>query len=73
MKRILFLFIIFLIGCAPVRYVDVNKKHNFYERHRYNSYTSPIWVPGRGVILETRIYRHQPRMIHKQQTRRKHK
>jgi PBP1b-binding outer membrane lipoprotein LpoB len=51
------MLIIFLGGCTPVRYVNVEKKHNFYQRHRSNTYTIPIWVPNVGVVLETRIYK----------------
>jgi len=59
MKKILsVLFIIFLIiGCMPVRRVNVNSRRNYYEKHRYNTYTSPTWIPGQGIILETHIYR----------------
>jgi hypothetical protein len=55
MKKLLFLLILVLGACTPVRYVDVHSRHNYYERHRYNTYTSPSWVPGVGVILETHI------------------
>jgi hypothetical protein len=51
------LLIIFLGGCTPIRYVNVEKKHNFYQKHRSNTYTIPIWVPNVGVVLETRIYK----------------
>ena len=59
MKRILLVLVLIflLIGCMPVRRVDVSSRHNYYERHRFNTYTSPTWIPGRGVILETHIYR----------------
>ena len=59
MKRILLVVILLfiLVGCVPVRRVDVSSRHNYYERHRFNTYTSPTWIPGRGVILETHIYR----------------
>jgi hypothetical protein len=56
----LILVVILLIGvisCTPVRYVNVERKHNYYQRHRANTYTVPVWVPGRGMLLETRIYR----------------
>jgi len=53
---ILFLWItMFLASCTPIRYVDVYSRHNYYERHRVNTYTSPIWIPGHGVILQTHI------------------
>lgn len=64
MKTILSLFltIILLSGCESVRYVNVSRKHNYYQRHRQNTYTIPTWVPGRGIMLETRIYRgHKPK------------
>lgn len=53
---------ILLQSCTPVRYVDFNSRHNYYEHHRYNTYTSPIWIPGHGVILQTHIVpnRHFP-------------
>jgi uncharacterized protein YceK len=63
MKRIilLFLVIILLSSCDSVRYVNVNNKHNYYQKHRYNTYTIPTWIPGKGIMLETRIYRgHKP-------------
>ena len=57
-KLISFLFVlVLLVGCMPVRRVNVASRHNYYERHRYNTYTSPTWVPGVGVVLETHIYR----------------
>jgi hypothetical protein len=51
------MLIIFLGACTPTRYVNTQKKHNFYQRHRSNTYTIPIWVPNVGVVLETRIYK----------------
>ena len=59
MKKILSLLVLIfvLIGCMPVRKVDVSSRHNYYQRHRYNTYTAPTWIPGRGIILETHIYR----------------
>lgn len=59
MKKIVSLLVLIfvLIGCMPVRRVNVSSRHNYYERHRHNSYTSPTWIPGRGIILETHIYR----------------
>lgn len=59
MKNLL-LAVILLVGiasCTPVRYVNVERKHNYYQRHRFNTYTSPTWIPGRGIVLETHIYR----------------
>lgn len=62
MKRLLFISIVFvLFGCASPKYVNFDKRHNYYQRHRYNTYTTPIWIPGRGILLETHIYRgHKP-------------
>jgi hypothetical protein len=59
MKTLYFvsLLIILLGACTPVRYVNVEKKHNFYQKHRSNTYTIPIWIPNVGIVLETRIYR----------------
>lgn len=67
MKKLI-LAVILLIGvisCTPVRYVNVERKHNYYQRHRFNTYTSPTWVPGRGIVLETHIYR-LPKKGHRQ-------
>ena len=57
MKKILFILGLILVlgSCTPVRYVNFHSRHNFYERHRHNTYTSPTWIPGRGVTLETHI------------------
>jgi hypothetical protein len=58
MKQFVLAFILFtLIGCMPVRRVNFNSKHNYYQRHRTNTYTSPTWIPGIGIVLETHIYR----------------
>jgi hypothetical protein len=58
---IFILMITVMFGCTTPKYVNVNRKHNYYQKHRYNTYTSPTWIPGRGVILETHIYRkHKP-------------
>jgi hypothetical protein len=60
MKKLIALLLV-LSSCTPVRYVNVERRHNYYERHRFNTYTVPVWVPGRGAILETRIVRpHRP-------------
>ena len=64
------LLVTFMVGCGPVRFVDVQKKHNYYQRHRYNTYTAPTWVPGFGVMLETHVYRNH-RNITKAPIRRK--
>jgi hypothetical protein len=53
---ILFLWItMFLASCTSVKRVNVYKRNNYYERHRANTYTSPMWVPGIGVVLQTHI------------------
>lgn len=69
MKNILIILAMFVIGCSPVKYVNVEKKHNYYQKHRSTTYTSPTWVPGQGIVLETKIYKHPKR---KQQSRHKH-
>jgi hypothetical protein len=71
MKNLILVVILLfgVIGCTPVRHVNVERKHNYYQRHRSNTYTLPIWVPGRGVILETRIYR-LPKKGHRHQPNR---
>ena len=57
-KLISLLFVLFLlVGCMPVRIVNVASRHNYYERHRHNTYTAPTWIPGVGIVLETHIYR----------------
>lgn len=55
MKKILALLLIVTAACSPVRHVDVASHHNYYERHRMNTYTSPTWVPGFGIVLQTHI------------------
>ena len=57
MKQLLSILLLIIVswGCRPVRYVNVHRKHNFYETHRYTTYTTPMWIPGRGIILETHI------------------
>ena len=50
---LLFIF----IGCVPIKRVNVSSRHNYYEKHRFNTYTSPTWIPGVGIVLETHIYR----------------
>ena len=57
MKQLLSILLLIIVswGCRPVRHVNVQRKHNFYERHRYATYTTPMWIPGRGIILETYI------------------
>jgi hypothetical protein len=57
MKTLLLATILLLVivGCTPVRYVNVERKHNYYQRHRSTTYTIPTWIPGRGILLETRI------------------
>ena len=73
MKKILSVIILLfvLVGCMPVRRVNVSSRHNYYEKHRYNSYTSPTLIPGRGIILETHIYR-LPKRSYAPKVRRRH-
>lgn len=66
MKFSLVILLLLLLGsCAPSRIVNVSSRHNYYNRHRATTYTHPLWVPGRGIILYTEIvpkYRfHKPR------------
>ena len=74
MKKILLLLVLIfvLIGCMPVRKVDVSSRHNYYQRHRYNTYTAPTWIPGRGIILETHIYRSPKRSYAPRDRRERH-
>ena len=54
LKKLAALFIIVAFtACTPVRYVNVHSHHNYYQRHRSTTYTSPVWVPGQGVLLQT--------------------
>jgi hypothetical protein len=54
MKSIITLLVlILLVGCIPVKVVNVERKHNYYQRHRTTTYTSPIWIPGHGIVLQT--------------------
>ena len=54
LKKLAALFIIVMFAsCVPVRYVNVHSHRNYYQRHRATTYTAPIWVPGRGVLLQT--------------------
>lgn len=67
MKKLLFILTIMMLGvsCVPSKIVNVSSRHNYYNRHRTTTYTHPIWIPGRGIVLYTEIhpkYRfHQPR------------
>lgn len=78
MKKILSMLLIVASACSPVRHVDVTRHNNYYERHRMNTFTSPTWVPGFGVILQTHIipYRslksYQKNDMDKRSARRKH-
>jgi len=60
--------IIMLTSCVPIRYVDVYSHHNYYQRHRFETYTVPVLVSGRGVMLQTlpipRQYRQSRRGKH---------
>jgi hypothetical protein len=63
MKNILILLCLFLVSCTPIKYVNVERKHNYYQRHRTTTYTTPIWIPGHGIVLQThkvRKYKSQP-------------
>ncbi len=54
MKNIITLLVlILLVGCVPVKIVNVESKHNYYQRHRTTAYTTPIWIPGHGIVLQT--------------------
>ena len=69
LKKLAALFIIIMFAsCVPVRYVDVYSHHNYYQRHRFETYTVPVLVPGRGVMLQTlpapRQYRQSRRGKH---------
>jgi len=54
MKYLLSILLIFIVAsCTPVRYVNVHSHRNYYQKHRATTYTAPVWVPGRGVLLQT--------------------
>ena len=56
MKQLLALIaLILVVGCTPVRRVNVSSRHNYYQRHRSHTYTVPMWIPNTGVVLETHI------------------
>jgi hypothetical protein len=52
MKKLL-LLIALLASCTPVRRINVHSRHNYYEKHRATTYTVPVFIPGKGVVLET--------------------
>jgi hypothetical protein len=56
-KYALLLIIVLLAGCVPVREVRFTRQHNYYQRHREHTFTAPVWIPGRGVILHTQRVR----------------
>lgn len=59
MKKVILILLVLttLIGCIPNRHiVNVRDVNNYYQKNRYNTYTIPLWVPGIGIILETRTY-----------------
>lgn len=57
------LLLLLLVGCTPVRYVNFEKRHNYYQKHRHNTYTIPVFIPGKGIILQTKVipYKKRPR------------
>jgi hypothetical protein len=59
MTKIIFIALLVLCAasCTPVKYVNVNSRHNYYQKHRPNTYTIPVWIPNVGVVLETHVYR----------------
>jgi hypothetical protein len=73
MKQLsLLILLLIFIGCTPVKYVNVERKHNYYHRHRHNTYTIPTWVPNVGVVLQTHIYRSKPIIKNNNPRRKKH-
>jgi hypothetical protein len=58
-KLVALVIIIMFTSCISVREVHMKHRHNAYERHRLNSYTSPMWIEGRGTVLQTHIIRHK--------------
>lgn len=64
MKKILaFILILTLVGCAPVLEVNVQSRHPFYQLRRPYYYTAPVWIPGRGVILQDHYIPRRQRQI----------
>ena len=47
------LVLILLVGCVPVKVLNPERTHNYYQRHRATTYTTPIWIPGHGIVLQT--------------------
>jgi hypothetical protein len=46
-----------MVSCIPSKhFVNVERSRNYYQRHRYNTYTIPLWTPGVGILLETRTF-----------------
>jgi hypothetical protein len=75
-KLLIVLGLIFVFACNPSMYVNPNSQHNFYNKYRAETYTSPTWIPGIGVVLETHIipkYRYyEPRYKQQRALRRKY-
>ena len=64
MKKLLGLFLIVtLLGCVPTLELNVHTRHHFYELNRARFYTAPVWIPGRGVILQEHYIPRQRRPI----------
>ena len=65
MKKLLLAIFLLLImvSCSPVRYANLQRKHNCYQRHKTTTYTIPMWIPGRGILLETHTI--TPHRVHK--------
>lgn len=55
MKKILVLLLIIVSACSPVRRVGIARHYNYYEVPRINTFTTPVWVPVFGIILQTHI------------------
>lgn len=67
-KLAVLLIIVVFASCVPVRYVDVYSHYNYYQKHRFQTYTVPVLIPGRGIMLQTlpapRQYRQLRRSKH---------
>jgi hypothetical protein len=48
-------FAMLINSCTPVRhYVNVKSHKNYYQKHRRTTYTVPVFIPGQGIVLETK-------------------
>ena len=65
MKKILvFILILTFVGCVPVVQVNLQRRHHVYDYlGRAHFYTAPVWIPGRGVVLQEHYIPRKQRQI----------